>query len=136
MSTLKTYLVEDSPVIRANLTATLQDLAPVRMVGWAADEGAAVRWLAEPGNEAQLVIVDLFLRAGSGLGVLRAAARFGRPVHLVALSNYAGAEVRRRCLELGADRVFDKSSGLDELIDYCNLLASAGSAAGASPAKA
>jgi hypothetical protein len=27
--------------------------------------------------------------------------------------------MRRRCQELGADRVFDKSSELDELIAYC-----------------
>lgn len=124
MSTLKTFLVEDSPVIRENLIATLEDLAPVQMVGWAADEGSAVRWLSEPGNETQLVIVDIFLRAGSGLGVLRASPQFRRHLHLVALSNYATAEMRRRCLELGAERVFDKSTDLDELIDYCNLLAS------------
>jgi hypothetical protein len=31
--------------------------------------------------------------------------------------------VRERCEALGADRVFDKSSELDDLIDYCARLA-------------
>jgi hypothetical protein len=35
------------------------------------------------------------------------------------LSNYATPDIRRRCAALGADRVFDKSGELDELIAYC-----------------
>ena len=35
MANLKTFLVEDSPVIRSNLIAALEDLAPVEVVGHA-----------------------------------------------------------------------------------------------------
>jgi len=38
------------------------------------------------------------------------------------LSNYATADIRRKCLELGADRVFDKSNEIDALIEYCAQL--------------
>jgi len=31
--------------------------------------------------------------------------------------------MRRKCLELGADQVFDKSNDIDDLILYCNKLA-------------
>ena len=37
----------------------------------------------------------------------------------VVLTNYATADIRRRCAVLGADRVFDKSCELDDLITYC-----------------
>src|SRR5659263_433480 len=67
---LKTYLVEDNPVIRESLIATLEELAPVVVVGTADDELTAVQWLSRPGQHADLVIVDIFLKAGSGLGVL------------------------------------------------------------------
>ena len=70
---LKTYIVEDSRVIRENLIATLEELVPVEVVGTAEDEASAVRWLGDPGNHADLLIVDIFLKAGTGLGVLRAA---------------------------------------------------------------
>ena len=123
MPSLKTYIVEDSQVIRDSLIATLEELVPVSVVGTAEDEASAVAWLTRAGNEADLVIVDIFLKSGSGMGVLRTMQqmRMGRKV--VVLSNYATQDVRRKCLELGADRVFDKSNEIDALMAYCGALA-------------
>ena len=123
MQRLKTYLVEDSPVIRDSLIATLQDLTPVQVVGFAEDEITATRWLSQPDNEAGLVIIDIFLKAGSGLGVLQSSARWARRRKMVVLSNYATPDMRMRCLALGADRLFDKSTEIDALIAYCEHLA-------------
>jgi DNA-binding NarL/FixJ family response regulator len=94
MNQLKAFIVEDSPVIRENLVAALD-----------------------------LVVVDIFLKSGSGLGVLKAAAALPASVKLVVLSNYATPDMRRKCLELGADRVFDKSNEIDALILYCCRIA-------------
>ena len=120
---LKTFIVEDSPVIRENLIATLEELVPIRVVGTAEDEPTALAWLGSEHNQADLVIVDIFLKSGSGLGVIRHAQRLGKPYTMVVLSNYATEEIRRKCLELGVDRVFDKSNEIDALIDYCAALA-------------
>ena len=120
---LKAFIVEDSPVIRENLIAALEELAPVKVVGTAEDEPAAVSWLGTGEHPCDLVIIDIFLKRGSGLGVLRAAADLRRPMSLVVLSNYATPDMRRKCLELGANRVFDKSNELDALILYCARLA-------------
>ena len=133
MQKLKTFIVEDSPVIRETLIATLEELGPVEVVGSAEDEAGAVRWLAAPEHTADLVIVDIFLKSGSGLGVLRSANRAGRARNFVVLSNYATPDIRRKCLELGARRVFDKSIDIDELIGYCERLAS-GEAGSSGPA--
>jgi DNA-binding NarL/FixJ family response regulator len=118
-SALRTFIVEDSPVIRENLIATLEEMTPVHVVGSAEDEGDAKRWLDDPAHECELVIVDVVLRSGSGLGVLRAAVQPGSPRRFVVLTNYATADIRERCRSLGADRVFDKSSELDDLIAFC-----------------
>jgi DNA-binding NarL/FixJ family response regulator len=120
---LTTYLVEDSAVIRENLSATLEELAPVRMVGWAADEASALHWLAQAGHAVDLLIVDIFLQAGSGLAMLRALAAAPASMHRVVLSNYATTDIRRKCLALGAERVFDKSHEIEALIAYCVTLA-------------
>ena len=125
MQRLKTYLVEDSPVIRDSLVATLQDLTAVQVVGFAEDEATAVRWLLEPSSEVQLGIIDIVLKRGSGLGVLQALHGSGRGLKLVVLSNYVTPDIRRRCLDLGADQVFDKSGEIDALIGYCAGLAAA-----------
>ena len=135
MRLIETYIVEDSPVILEDLIATLEELAPVRVVGTAADESSAVQWLARPASVVDLVIVDLFLAGGSGLGVLRAVQAMPRAHRLVVLSNYASPDMRRKCLELGAERVFDKSNEIDALILYCGRLA-AGGPGSAAPAAA
>ena len=123
MTSLRAFLVEDSPIIRENLIAALEELAPVEVVGTAEDERSAVDGLASMAPPCDLVIIDIFLKGGSGLGVLRAANALGRPMKLVVLSNYATADMRRRCEALGASRVFDKSNEIDALIDYCEQLA-------------
>jgi two-component system, OmpR family, response regulator len=121
--TLDTFVIEDSPVIRQNLVSTLEDLTRVKVIGVADTEAEAVRVLSDLTLRVDLVIVDVILREGTGLGVLRRPElkRAGR--HFVVLSNYATAEVRARALSLGASRVFDKSGEIDALIDFCeNLL--------------
>lgn len=130
LSLLNTYVIEDSPVIREDLIATLEELAPVRVVGTAEDEATALRWLADPdGPRVDLVIVDIFLKSGSGLGVLRAAQVLPRRFRLVVLSNYTAPDMRRTCLALGADQVFDKSTEIDALLAYCERLATGNTSA-------
>jgi hypothetical protein len=38
---------------------------------------------------------------------------------VVVLSNHSSRDVRWRCQQLGADAVFDKSTELEALVDYC-----------------
>jgi DNA-binding NarL/FixJ family response regulator len=122
MHTLKTYLVEDSAVIRESLIALLEESTPVRVVGTAEDEMTALKWIVRPDSRCDLIIVDIYLKGGSGLGILKAGAGVYKPAKWVVLSNHATPEMRSRCLELGADCVFDKSNEIDELLQYCNRL--------------
>jgi len=126
MSALKVFLVEDSPVIRQNLVAALEDLAPVEVIGHADTAGDAVTQLQEMQPACDLAIIDVFLSQGSGLDVLRELQGDPNPVRRVVLTNYATPEVRSQCLRLGADRVFDKSSDIDALVDYCTHVAEGG----------
>ncbi|MEO8296273.1 MAG: response regulator [Burkholderiales bacterium] len=120
---LRCFLVEDSAVIRQNLIATLEEMLPVHIVGTAEDEAGAVRWMTSSGAQCDLMIIDIFLKGGTGLEVLRRAKVLRPEARLAVLSNYATADVRRRCLQLGADRVFDKSAELEELLAFCEELA-------------
>jgi DNA-binding NarL/FixJ family response regulator len=120
---LDVFVVEDNLIVLESLVAALEELAPVHVVGSAADESVAVAWLGAGGERCDLVIVDIFLRTGSGLGVLAAARRRRPEAALVVLSNYATDEMHARCLAAGADRVFDKSRDIDQLVAYCVALA-------------
>ena len=116
---MRTYLIEDNPTIRDNLISTLEELAPVQTVGTCDTEKEGADWLMRHDGQWDLAIVDLFLRDGSGMGVLQ-ACRGRRPLQkMVVFSNYATQEMRSRCAQLGVDAVFDKSTEIDGLLAYC-----------------
>jgi len=123
MLNVRTFIVEDSPIILDKLVLALEELTPVKVVGSAAGEADALRAIGALDANLDLLIVDLFLKSGSGFGVLKRVADAGVAGKRVVLTNYATAEVRRKCLALGANRVFDKSSELEELIEYCGRIA-------------
>lgn len=116
---LKTYLVEDSPTIRDNLIATLEELTDVTNVGTSETEAEGVDWLTNSNNAWDLAIVDLFLKQGTGFGVLPACKNRLPSQKVIVLSNYATQDVRDRCSLLGADAVFDKSTEIEQLLEFC-----------------
>ena len=126
---LRTYIVEDNATIRENLIGALEELASIVSLGWSDNERHAKAWLATHGGQWELAIVDLFLKEGSGLGVIEACKVRGPTQRVVVLSNYATDDMRKRCMELGADAVFDKSNEIDALVDYC-IAQSSGAQAG------
>ena len=116
---INTYLVEDSPTIRDNLIATLEELTSVLTVGTAETELDGVAWLSNSSNTWDLAIVDLFLKQGTGLGVVYACKNRMPNQKVIVLSNYATPDVRKQCTLLGADAVFDKSTEIEQLLEYC-----------------
>ena len=115
---LRAFIVDDSSTVRDNLVETLKELAQVEPVGMAETEHDAKRWLARNADW-DVAIVDLFLREGSGLNVVEAARKRNPGQQVVVLSNHSSRDVRWRCAQLGADAVFDKSTEIDALVDYC-----------------
>jgi DNA-binding NarL/FixJ family response regulator len=120
---LRAFLVEDSPLLRSQVTELLEELAPVTVVDVAEDEAGALDWLAKDANHCDVAVVDIFLRRGNGLMVLQQAVELRPDVHFIVLSNAATADVRRWCDQLGARAVFDKSTEVDDLLQYCSELA-------------
>ncbi|MDM0069596.1 response regulator [Variovorax sp. J31P207] len=116
---LRTILIEDSETIRENLIPTLAEMADASVIEIAETASEAIAALDRHKQDWDLAIVDLFLKAGSGLGVLRAARDRSPHQHMVVLTNYPTAEIRRRCRDLGADGVFDKSTELEAFFDLC-----------------
>ena len=115
--TFRAYIVEDSSTIRENLIDTLKELAQVEPVGTTESEHEARRWLGQ--NDWDLAVIDLFLREGSGMNVLDACRKRKPGQKVVVLSNHSSRDVRWRCMQLGADAVFDKSTELEMLVEYC-----------------
>ena len=115
---LITYMAEDNQTILDNLVETLQEIADVKIAAHAATQAEATRWLTLQDGSWHLAIVDLFLKQGSGLGVLAGSHNREPYQKVVVLTNYATPDIRRWACDLGADAVLDKTTELDALYAY------------------
>jgi DNA-binding NarL/FixJ family response regulator len=108
---LRVLVVEDSPLLTARLIELLETLPTVQAVTTCDDEASARSAILA----ADVVILDLHLKQGSGFGVLeRLQEREPRPVVFVC-TNHDIPGYRRRAFDLGADCFLDKSRDLPEL---------------------
>lgn len=98
-------------------------LPGVEVVGVDDSEPGAIAWL--DARDWDAVVVDLKIREGSGIRVLEhlRAPRFADRIKVV-LTNYGYAELEKRCLSLGADAFFDKSSDIDRFLAFLRSAAS------------
>ncbi|MEO6363691.1 MAG: response regulator [Caldimonas sp.] len=115
---LRALIVEDNAVILESLRGLLDELTAVDIVGTAGAEAEACEWLDSRTQACDVAIVDIFLKDGSGLGVLQHIARYERPPERIVLTNYATEAIRERCKKLGAIAVFDKSTEIELLVDW------------------
>jgi DNA-binding NarL/FixJ family response regulator len=126
---LAVYIVEDEPLIQDSLKVVIEGYLRAEVMGAAPSEAEAVAWLRANDGHWHLLVVDLTLAQGSGLGVLAAVAgtggdgtqggKPGRKGVVVALTNAASPGNRAECLRLGADAVFDKAAEINEFLAYC-----------------
>ena len=136
---LAVYIVEDEPLIQDSLKVVIEGYLRAEVMGAAPSEAEAVAWLRANDGGWHLLVVDLNLAQGSGLGVLAAVAgarvedassggaggdgkRRGKARVkgvVVALTNAASAGNRAECLRLGADAVFDKAAEINQFLAYC-----------------
>jgi DNA-binding NarL/FixJ family response regulator len=107
---LRVYLVEDAPSFRERLADFLTETGEVELAGFADSEAAALQDLR--GTPPDVVIVDLHLREGSGIGVIASLRSQWpqRPPTIVVLTNYAFPEFESACRARGADHFYDKST--------------------------
>lgn len=115
----RTILAEDNQTIVDTLVPAMAELGDMEVLTVAATAREAVASLSRFSATWQLAVVDLFLKQGSGLDVLRACGSRRREQVVVVLTNYATEDMRQECRSLGADAVFDKSTELDAFFNFC-----------------
>lgn len=105
---IRVLLVEDVKATHALITELLDFVGGFEVVGSCATESGALVWLHDHPGEADLVILDLMLREGSGFSVLGGIAR-GEDVDVVVFSDFASPAVVRKCRSQGARDAISKS---------------------------
>jgi len=120
---LRVLIVEDSPRIRDRLEEALREIDNTAIAGVAETEAEAVELMAREAWD--VALLDLQLKQGNGLGVLRSWRAGMRRMcgKVVVFTNYAFPQYRARAQELGADYFFDKAREFPCMLELVKRLA-------------
>ncbi len=125
---LKVFVVEDSAAMRSHLIETLVAKASVNIVGVAETEKDAADWLGRNADHWDVALIDLFLREGTGAGVIEQCRQRRTGQCVLVMTNHArDAALLQHCKRIGADAVYQKATGIGDLVAHCLSLAAKGS---------
>jgi len=109
------FVVDDSASLRKRLVEMLSAVDGLEVVGEAQNALAAVS--AINNLRPEVVILDIQMPGGTGIGVLREVKRDFPSTVVIMLTDHAEAQYRKRCLELKADYFLAKSTDWKLLIE-------------------
>ena len=109
------FIVEDSPLVSSRMAVMLGGLHGIRVVGLADSATSAIEGIRK--LQPDIVTLDLRLREGSGLDVLKSVKGGEHPPIVLILTNYTDIQYRNRCRAFGADYFFDKTMEFLQAID-------------------
>lgn len=117
-------IVDDSAVIRRRLVSMLCDIDGAQLVGEAVDalDGATMIRELNP----DLAILDIRMSDRSGISLLEDIKNDPNRPTIIILTNYPYAAYRKRCMELGANHFFDKSTEFTKVEEVVRELVRAG----------
>lgn len=106
---LRVLLVEDSSRITELLRELVETEIGAEIVYVAVDEQGAIRAVQD--YDADIMVLDLQLRQGTGFGVLRALGS-RRPITII-MTSYDLPQYRAAATKLGVEYFLDKTMGLE-----------------------
>lgn len=117
----RVYLVEDSPILTKLLTSLLDAEPGARVIGHADNASDAIAQIVE--LRPDVLVLDLHLRQGSGIDVIRALRRTGTLPTCIVLTNHSAPSYRKAALDAGAHHFFDKSTEIPLMLSLVRTLA-------------
>jgi len=110
----KVFVADDSPIVRERLISMLTELPNVEIVG---ETGGALEAIDSIRRlKPTAVVLDISMPGGGGMSVLETIKKDDGAPMVIMLTNFSNEPYRRRCLQLGADYFFDKSSEFEKVI--------------------
>lgn len=110
---ISVFIVEDSEALRKRLVAMLQDINGIQITGCADSANQAIEALLFNIRNAarpDIAILDIQLREGNGIDVLKFIKKNSPTTKTIMLTNYSFLHYRKRCEAEGADHFLDKST--------------------------
>jgi DNA-binding NarL/FixJ family response regulator len=112
---IRVLVVDDQEVVRAGLTAILDDHEDLQVVGTAADGEEAVRLVAE--HAPDVVVMDLRMPVVDGVEATRRIVAAGWPSHVLVLTTFDADDDVVAALRAGASGFLLKDAPRQRLVD-------------------
>jgi DNA-binding NarL/FixJ family response regulator len=111
----KVFVVDDSAIVRERLIALLTEVPNVTIAGEAEMARDAIAGIQR--QRPDVVVLDISMPGGSGIQVLETVKKEKLAPMVIMLTNFDHPQYRQRCMQLGADHFFDKSSNFERVIE-------------------
>jgi len=118
---MRIVIVDDSVVIRQRLMRLLSKLDGIEVVGEADDVPVAKKLMEK--LKPDVAILDIRMPSGSGADLVQELKQLKPAPTVIMLTNYPYPENRKKCMDLGADFFFDKSTEFQEMVGLLGRMA-------------
>lgn len=112
---IRIILVDDHPVVRDGLAGQIASQDDLTLIGAAAGGHEALALLDQRGDEVDLVITDLRMQEGDGVGLITELRRRSPDLPVLVLTTYGTDADLRPALAAGPTSVLLKDTGRHEL---------------------
>jgi DNA-binding NarL/FixJ family response regulator len=118
-------IVDDDSRLRASFTRAVRGAVDLRLVGEADDLPEGLRLLEA--MQPEVLLVDIGLPSGSGLELIRHAARQSPHCNVMVVTVFAEEQLVVDCIEAGATGYLLKGSSPQDIVTQIRLLVAGGS---------
>ncbi|MBI3578130.1 MAG: response regulator transcription factor [Deltaproteobacteria bacterium] len=122
---MKIFFVDGSPLGNGRLMNLLSDLKEIEIIGYALDGATAEDSINR--TQPDIVILDIELPGRSGIDLLKHIKQTFPSLIVIILTNASHPQYRKRCMELGANFFFDKSTEFRKVPEVLKQLLQSGS---------
>ena len=105
---MKILVVDDSRILRQRIISLISDIPGVVIVAEAESSVDAMKHIEK--LKPDVMIMDIRMPNGSGIELLKNTQNKYDSLIKIVLTNYPLLQYKEKCLELGANYFFDKSS--------------------------
>lgn len=117
---MKLFIVEDSPMMKVRLKQMLEQIDVVEIVGEADKQNDAISQILN--LKPDVVVLDIRLKEGNGLEVLKFIKRELPSTLVIMLTNYPYIQYRDTSYSMGADYFFYKATEFTKVFEVVSSI--------------
>ena len=111
---MRVFIADDSMLILERLKTMFSEHPEIEIVGEAQDGIGAIKTIRKLNPD--VVVLDIKMPGVDGLDVLKDIKNNYQNIKVIMLTNYPYPQYRRKCMELGADYFFKKSTEFENVM--------------------